>query len=166
MTPFHFRRNATIIIHADEKRQIISALNWAEKRKYNIIISGGRDAWKRCGKTCLSNNVPCHFPTCFHLLRTQANLPFDTHFRAPGILAKCRRRTFHPDSDLGHGLLPISETSRTMQPTSIPLGFAKEKMLWQRLRLILQNSWESMNHLGTLGKRKGCYLHYALWRYI
>jgi imidazolonepropionase-like amidohydrolase len=85
MLPF-VSKKLPLVIHADEKRQIISALDWAEKRNYKIIISGGRDAWK-IARRLSSMQVPVIFRHVF-TAPPQTNLPHDLHFRAPGILAQ------------------------------------------------------------------------------
>ncbi|MAK46717.1 MAG: hypothetical protein CMI24_05630 [Opitutae bacterium] len=74
-----------LIVHADEKRQILSAMDWAEKRKYKIIISGGRDAWK-IAERIASMEIPVIYRHVF-TAPTQVNLPFDIHFSAPRVLA-------------------------------------------------------------------------------
>ena len=74
-----------IIVHADETRQISSAVEWAKKRKFKIILSGGRDAWK-IADVLAKQKIPVIFRHIF-TAPVQINDPFDTHFRAPGILA-------------------------------------------------------------------------------
>jgi len=139
-----------IIIHADEKRQIISALNWAEKRKYNIVISGGRDAWK-IAERIASNSVPVIFRHVF-TAPTQANLPFDTHFRAPAILAKAG-----VELSIGLRLGAWSAANQRNLPyyaaQSIPHGFKRK----DALASITINPAKLMgvhDHLGTLEKGK------------
>ena len=55
------------------RRDNISALEWAEKREYNIIISGGRDAWK-IAERIASQNVPVIFRHVF-TARPQETFP-------------------------------------------------------------------------------------------
>ena len=85
MLPF-VSQKLPLIIHADEKRQIASALDWAEKRKYKIIISGGRDSWK-IAERIAAMQVPVIYRHVFSA-PPQTNLAHDIHFRAPGILAQ------------------------------------------------------------------------------
>ena len=85
MLPF-VSQKLPLIIHADEKRQIASALDWAEKRKYKIIISGGRDSWK-IAERIAAMQVPVIYRHVFSA-PPQTNLAHDIHFRAPGILAR------------------------------------------------------------------------------
>ncbi|MFM8360412.1 MAG: hypothetical protein ACKOET_17825, partial [Verrucomicrobiota bacterium] len=35
-----------VFLHADETRQIRSAVQWAVRRKFKAVLAGGRDAWK------------------------------------------------------------------------------------------------------------------------
>ena len=85
MLPF-VSQKLPLVIHADEKRQIVSALDWAEKRKYKIIISGGRDSWK-IAERIAAMRVPVIYRHVFSA-PPQTNLAHDIHFRAPGILAR------------------------------------------------------------------------------
>jgi len=85
MLPF-VSQKLPLVIHADEKRQIASALDWAEKRKYKIIISGGRDSWKIAERVA-AMQVPVIYRHVFSA-PPQTNLAHDIHFRAPGILAQ------------------------------------------------------------------------------
>ena len=85
MLPF-VSEKLPLVIHADEKRQIVSALDWAEKRKYKIIISGGRDSWK-IAERIAAMQVPVIYCHVFSA-PPQTNLAHDIHFRAPGILAR------------------------------------------------------------------------------
>ena len=75
-----------IVIHADEVRQIRAAIEWAEKRKFRIIISGGLDAWK-LADLLAEKEVPVIYHHVF-TAPVHRNLPHDLQFRAPGILAK------------------------------------------------------------------------------
>ena len=73
-----------IVVHADELRQIKSALQWAETNKYKIIIAGGRDAWKVAGALA-SNNVPVIYDAMYTLPSSETE-SYDIHFKAPEIL--------------------------------------------------------------------------------
>ena len=44
------RGEVPLIVHADEYRQIDSAIRWAAKENVRIIISGGYDAWRLAGE--------------------------------------------------------------------------------------------------------------------
>ena len=75
-----------IMIHADEVRQIKAAIEWAGKRKYRVILSGGQDAWK-LADWLAKKKIPVIYHHVFTAPRHR-NLPHDLQFRAPGILAK------------------------------------------------------------------------------
>ena len=75
-----------VMIHADEVRQIRAAIEWAAKRNFRIIISGGRDAWK-LADLLAEKKVPVIYNHVF-TAPVHRNLPHDLQFRAPGILAE------------------------------------------------------------------------------
>ena len=75
-----------LMIHADEVRQIKAAVEWTEKRKYRMILSGGQDAWK-LADWLGERKIPVIYHHIFTAPRYR-NSPHDEQFRAPGILAK------------------------------------------------------------------------------
>ena len=74
-----------LIIHANEKREINTAISWAKKRDIKIIISGARDAWK-LAKKLASEEIPVIYRHIF-TASLHLNDPHDVHFIAPSILA-------------------------------------------------------------------------------
>lgn len=77
---------APIFVHADELRQIKAALAWAEKRKFSIVISGGRDAW-RVADLLAKQKVA----VIYDRLNDQPPRDTDTYevqFKAPAVLQK------------------------------------------------------------------------------
>jgi imidazolonepropionase-like amidohydrolase len=79
---------APIFVHADETRQIKAAVAWAEKRKYSIVIEGGRDAW-RVADTLAKQKIP----VIYDRLNDQPPSDTDTYevqFKAPAVLQKAR----------------------------------------------------------------------------
>ena len=149
MIPF-INKAIPLIIHADEIRQISSALDWAEKRKYRIIISGGRDAWK-IAERIATNEVPVIFRHVF-TAPNQTNLSFDTHFRAPSILANAG-----VELSIGLRLGAWSAANQRNLPYhvahAIPLGLSRK----HALAAITLNPAKIMglsHRLGTLGKGK------------
>ncbi len=76
----------TIMVHANDLRQIKAALNWAKSRKYQIIIAGARDAWM-CAELLAQEKVPVIFDGTFDLPARDTD-SYDIHFRAPSILSK------------------------------------------------------------------------------
>jgi imidazolonepropionase-like amidohydrolase len=71
-----------IVVHAEELRQIKSALQWAETNHYKIVIAGGRDAWKVADRL---KNVPVIYDSIYTLPLSEAE-SYDIHFKAPEIL--------------------------------------------------------------------------------
>jgi imidazolonepropionase-like amidohydrolase len=87
------RGEIPLVIHADSYHQIKSALKFAEPRKYRVIITGGRDAW-RLAKEIAGQKIPVIFERVYNdgdglssgsIRDTE---PYDVHFRAPSILAE------------------------------------------------------------------------------
>ncbi len=125
-----------IIIHADEVRRIRAAIEWASKRNFRLIISGGRDAWKLTGLLA-DKKVPVIYHHVF-TAPAHSDLPHDLQFRAPGILAKAgvplsiglrlggwsaahqRNLPYHAAHAVAHGL-PRSKAlaSITIEPAKI-----------------------------------------------
>ena len=81
MIPFVVEKKK-IFIHADEARQIKSAVEWAKKNDLKIIIVGGSDSW-RLTDLLVKNNIPVvidqveKIPTRrFEPIHLPYNLPF------------------------------------------------------------------------------------------
>jgi imidazolonepropionase-like amidohydrolase len=73
-----------IMVHAEELRQIKSALQWAETNNYKIVIVGGRDAWRVAGLLA-KKNVPVIYDDIYALPLSEAE-SYDIHFKAPELL--------------------------------------------------------------------------------
>lgn len=80
------RGEAPVTIHADEFRQIRSAVEWVVKRKYKAVLAGGRDAW-RLADLLATNRIAVAYEHVFTLPARDVD-PYDVHFAAPSILAK------------------------------------------------------------------------------
>ena len=124
-----------IMIHADESRQIKAAVQWAQKRGYQIILSGARDSWKHADWLA-ENKIPVIFRHIFSAPPHRSS-PHDYYFRAPGILAQAgvslsiglplggwstanqRNLPYHAAHGVAHGL------SREKALASITIGPAK-----------------------------------------
>lgn len=86
------RGEIPLVIHADSYQQIKSALKFAEDRKYRVIITGGRDAW-RLAKEIAAQKIPVIFERVYNdgdglssgTIRDTE--PYDVHYSAPSILA-------------------------------------------------------------------------------
>lgn len=75
-----------IMVHANESRQIRAALEWAAKRKYKIILAGGRDAWK-LADLLAKQKVPVVYDQVYRLPDGFVET-YDASFSAPAILNK------------------------------------------------------------------------------
>jgi imidazolonepropionase-like amidohydrolase len=87
------RGEIPLVIHADSYAQIKAALKFAEHRKYRVIITGGRDAW-RLAKEIAAQKIPVIFERVYNdgdglsagsIRDTES---YDVHFRAPSILTE------------------------------------------------------------------------------
>lgn len=80
------RGDIPVAVHADEVRQIQSALRFASEHKLRMVFYGARDAW-RVADELAARKVPVVYQHVFSLPARDTD-PYDTHFRAPAILAK------------------------------------------------------------------------------
>jgi len=149
MLPF-VSQKLPLVIHADEKRQIVSALDWAEKRKYKIIISGGRDSWK-IAERIAAMQVPVIYRHVFSA-PPQTNLAHDIHFRAPGILARAG-----VELSIGLRLGAWSAANQRNLPYhaahAIPLGLKRKDAL-ASITIHPAKLMGAQSQLGTLEKGK------------
>jgi imidazolonepropionase-like amidohydrolase len=83
MLPF-VRGEYPLVIHADEVRQIKSAVAWAATNQWKIILAGGRDAW-RVAPLLATNRVPVIYEHVFTQPVRDTDA-YDVHFRAPEFL--------------------------------------------------------------------------------
>ncbi len=73
-----------VMIHADDFRQIKSAVGWAVTNKVKMILAGGRDAWMVPGLLA-TNKIPVIFTATYELPGRDTE-PYDVHFKAAGLL--------------------------------------------------------------------------------
>ncbi len=85
MLPF-VRRELPLIVHANDARQIKAAIAWAEQRRYQIVIAGGRDAW-RVADDLAKTKVPVIFESTFDQPFRDTD-DYDAHFKGPALLHK------------------------------------------------------------------------------
>jgi imidazolonepropionase-like amidohydrolase len=85
MLPF-VRGERPLIVHADDVRQIKAAVAWAESRKYQIILAGGRDAW-RVAEELAAKKVPVILETTFDQPARDTDA-YDAHFKSAATLQK------------------------------------------------------------------------------
>jgi len=75
-----------LFLHADEVRQIRSAVEWATRRKLRAVLAGGRDAW-RVADLLATNRIAVAFDHVFTQPERDID-PYDVHFAAPARLTK------------------------------------------------------------------------------
>jgi imidazolonepropionase-like amidohydrolase len=80
------RGEEPVFLHADEARQIKSAVEWAARRKYRAVLAGGRDAARVAGLLA-TNHVVVAFEHVFTQPARDTDA-YDVHFAAPAALAK------------------------------------------------------------------------------
>ncbi len=80
------RGEKPVLIHANSRVQIESALKWATQRGWKPIIAGARDAWQ-IAELLAKHNVPVIFEHTF-TLPTRDFDRYDAQFRAAGVLHK------------------------------------------------------------------------------
>jgi imidazolonepropionase-like amidohydrolase len=70
-----------IVLHADEERQIQSAVKWAAEGHRKVILAGGRDAWRVAGLLA-TNQIPVIYRHVF-TQPTRDTDAYDAQFRGP-----------------------------------------------------------------------------------
>jgi imidazolonepropionase-like amidohydrolase len=83
MLPY-VRGQRPISVHADEVRQIKAALQWAETNHYNIVLAGGRDAWK-VADALARQKVPVIYDAIYDLPASEVE-SYDIQYKAPELL--------------------------------------------------------------------------------
>lgn len=78
------RGDVPIFLHADEFRQIRSAVEWAVKRKYRAVLAGGRDA-ARLSDLLATNHIPVAYEHVFSLPPRDVDA-YDVQFSTPARL--------------------------------------------------------------------------------
>jgi len=85
MIPY-LRGQLPIVIHADEIRQINSAVAWVGTNQYKIVLAGGRDA-AMAADLLAQKKIPVIYEHTFSL-PVRATESYDVHFASPGVLHK------------------------------------------------------------------------------
>jgi imidazolonepropionase-like amidohydrolase len=83
MLPY-VRGELPLTVHADEVRQIKSAVTWAATNHFKIIIASGRDAW-RCAALLATNHVPVIYEHAQDPPSHDVD-SYNAQFKAPEIL--------------------------------------------------------------------------------
>jgi len=82
-----------VMVHADDERQIKSAVQWAAANSFKIIVAGARDAWKVAGLLA-TNKIPVIFERIYNQGSDLSSTPtrdtyrYDVYFTAPETLRK------------------------------------------------------------------------------
>jgi imidazolonepropionase-like amidohydrolase len=85
MLPY-VRGELPVVIHANEVRQIRSAIHWADTNNFKAILAGGRDAW-RVADLLAAKHIPVIYTHTFTQPARDTE-PYDVHFAAPEVLHK------------------------------------------------------------------------------
>jgi imidazolonepropionase-like amidohydrolase len=80
------RKEIPIFIHADEVRQIRSAIEWAARRGYRVVLAGGRDAWT-VADLLATHGIPVAYDEVFTPPSRDTD-SYDAHYGAPAVLAR------------------------------------------------------------------------------
>ena len=80
------RGEVPLMIHADQEQQLRAALAWATNRKFKIVFSGARDAW-RLADALATNQIPVIYSSTFDQPSRDTD-SYDVHFRAPSVLQR------------------------------------------------------------------------------
>ena len=92
MRPY-VRGELPVMVHADDERQIKTAVQWAATNSYKLILAGARDAWKLAGLLA-TNQVPVIFERIYNQASGLSSTPardtyrYDVYFTAPETLHK------------------------------------------------------------------------------
>jgi imidazolonepropionase-like amidohydrolase len=78
------RGESPLVIHADEVRQIKSAVEWAATNKFKASIAGGRDAWMLAGLLA-TNHIAVIYESTFTQPARDTD-SYDVQFHAPEVL--------------------------------------------------------------------------------
>lgn len=77
-------RKQSLIIQADELRQIRAAVAWSKRRNYSIAIAGGKDSW-RVAEMLAAEKIPVIYDATYSLPSLE-NDPYDAQFKVPAAL--------------------------------------------------------------------------------
>jgi imidazolonepropionase-like amidohydrolase len=79
------RGDLPVFLHADEARQIQSAIEWVVRRRYRAVLTGGRDA-ARHASLLATHRIPVVYEHVFTPPARDID-PYDVQFNAPAVLA-------------------------------------------------------------------------------
>ena len=120
------RAELPIVIHADEARQIKSAVEWASTNKFKAFIAGGRDAWMVAGLLA-TNNIPVIYEHTF-TQPVRDTESYDVHFHAPEVLREAGVKVIF---SVGPGIFgaPMTRNLPYAAAQAIAFGLPEEEAL-------------------------------------
>jgi len=125
MLPY-VRGELPLVIHADDARQIQSAVAWAATNKVKAIIAGGRDAWMVAGLLA-SNNVSVIFEHMFSQPYRDTE-SYDVHFHTPAVLHAAGVKVIFSQAQGGFGAANARNLPYTAAQ-AIAFGLPEEEAL-------------------------------------
>ena len=139
------RGQLPLMIHADEVRQIQSALRWASTNGYKMILAGGRDAWM-LADDLRERRVPVIYEAVFTLPPRDID-SYDVQFRAPAVLFHAGVRVC-----FGYGGRNEASTVRNLPyaaAQAVAFGLPREEA-WKGLTLYPAEILGVTNRLGAI----------------
>jgi len=91
MLPY-VRGQRPIIVHADELRQIKSALQWAATNHYKIVLRGRARRLESSRPLLAQQNVPVIYSSVYSLPSDETET-YDLHYKAPQLLHQAGRES-------------------------------------------------------------------------
>jgi imidazolonepropionase-like amidohydrolase len=135
-----------VMVHANEFRQIKSAIEWAETNRFKIILAGGRDAW-RVAELLAAKKIPVIFENTFeHPVRDFD--AYDVHFKAAAILHKAGVRVIFSEGT-GPGPATQARNLPYAAAQSVAFGLPHEEAL-KGLTLYPAELFQVANRLGSI----------------
>ena len=120
------RGQASIMIHADDSRQIKAAVQWASTNKFRFMIAGGRDAWM-VSDLLASNKVPVVYSQTFTLPERDTD-SYDVHFKAPALLSAAGVKvSFSPGETSSDA--PLAKNLPYVAAHAVAFGLSQEEAL-------------------------------------
>lgn len=144
-------------VHADEVRQIRSAVEWVARRKLKAALAGGRDAW-RVADLLATNRIPVLFEHVFTQPARDTD-PYDVHYAAPAILARAGVRVSFTDGTDRFGASNVRNVPYAAAQ-AMAFGLPREEA-WRGLTLYPAQALGVADRLGSLDPGKEASLFVA-----
>lgn len=141
------RKEIPIVIHADEYRQIQSALEWTKERGCRWILAGARDAW-RLASELAEAEVPVIYERIYDALPAGAADPYDLYFTAPAVLHEAGVKLILGEGLSGDGASNLRNLPHTAAQ-AIAFGLPAEAAL-KAITLHPAEAFGVANRLGSI----------------